>query len=184
MWSRFGWNRVLEYRQRRQQQVKDLTGRDGEHLFHDGTYVLPIVQEMHEVIAKKARQIDLVTLKILHLLSSDMLINKNKLRSSAHDIFLKIRHARQIVLKELEAPTIEISSLGNVEGNRVMSDLEERAKTPPNIPPGYINNFGASDQTPVSMRVGVFSPATPMLMDSGRSYSPHLQSATTVLISP
>lgn len=182
VWSRFGWDGVSEYRRSRQQQVKDRLHCDGEHLFHDGCDVLPIVQKMHGDMAEKPRQIDRVTVEILHLLKYDMLCKENKHRSSATQIFIKIRSAIKTEQKKIDAPTIETFSSGNDEGDRFMSDAEERAKTPPNVPPEYVNSSRASYQRPVSMRVDISSPATSMLMDSAQSYSPHLQSAENVLI--
>ena len=177
VWSRFGWKRVLEYRNRRQDEVRGHLKLDGEYLFHDGHDVLETVQDIHEHIAKRARIIDYVTVEILRLLNDDMLLNENEPRYSAKQVFHKSRRVINATRKKFEAPEAEVSSRED-EDNGNNSDSEERPKTPPSVPPGYVGGSGVSSRKPASTRVGTFSSARPISMNSARSYLPSLQSAT------
>ena len=177
MWSRFGWNRVLEYRGRRQDEVKQLLDLDGEELFHDGHDVLSTVQDIHEHIAESARIIDHVTVEILRLLNDDMLLNENEPRYSAKQVFHKSKRIIKATRKRFKVPATEISprkdkDIGNTQ------DPEEPPKTPPSVPPGYVGGSGAYSRKSASMHVGKFSSARPMSMNSAKSYSPSLQSVT------
>ena len=175
VWSRFGWNRVLEYRRRRQDEVKELLGLDGEHLFHGGHNVLGTVQDIHEHIIKNHRIIDHVTVEILRLLD-DMLLNENKPRYSAKQVFYKSKRVIKATREKFGVPATEVSSRKDEDtGNS--DDPEERPKTPPSVPPGYVGGSGASFRKPASKRVGT-SLARSMSTNSARSYSPSLQSAT------
>ena len=176
VWSRFGWNRVLEYRRQRQNDVKELLDLDGEYLFHDGHTVLRIVQDIHEHIAKSARDIDRVTIKILRFVDHDMLLNEDEPRYSAKQVFHRSKSVIYTTRKEFEVSTTEVSSKKDKDNGNT-SDPEERPKTPPSVPPGYIRGSGASSWKPASTGVGTFSSARPMSMNSARSYLPSLPSA-------
>lgn len=174
VWSRFGWNGLLEYRRRRQDEVKQLLDLDGEHLFHDGRSVLPTVQDIHDNIAKDPRIIDHVTVEILRLLD-DMLLEEHEPRYSAKQVFHKSKRIIKATRKKFPVPATEVSPRKNEDiGNT--NDPEERPKTPPSVPPWYIGSSGASFRKPASTRVGTSLLARPMSMNSARSYSPSRQS--------
>lgn len=178
VWSRFGWHRVLEYRRRRRAEVKRRLDIDGEDLFHDGRDVLQAVQDMHEDITDRPRTFDNVTVEIVRLLDYDLLLNETEPRYSAKQVFHKSRRIIKATRKNSGIPAAAVPSREDEDHGHV-SDPEEEPKTPPSVPPGYGGNFGPSFRRPPSTRVGTFSPTRPMSMNSVRSYSPSVRSATT-----
>ncbi|KAL9125734.1 MAG: hypothetical protein Q9217_005105 [Psora testacea] len=159
VWTRFGWKRVLQYRRQRQDEIKQLLDLDGEHLFHDGDNVLKVVQDIHGHIAETARPIDDVTVEILRLVADDMLLNEDEPRYSAKQVFHRSRRVIKAIRNKFEVSASEVFWRKD-EDNGDTSDPEERPKTPPSVPPGYIDGSGASS------RVNTSTTARPISMQS------------------
>ena len=176
VWSRFGWNRVLEYRRHRRNEIMRLLDQDGEHFFHDGQDVLEIVQDIHDLMTKRCRLIDHVTVEILRLINEDMLLNKDEPRSSAPQVFHKSRRIIKATRKKFEVPATQLSPRKN-EDDVDVRDPEERPQTPPYVPPGYVGGYGASSRKQASTGVGTFSSARPLSKNNARSHSPSLLTA-------
>ena len=168
VWSRFGWNRVLEYRNRRQGEIKRTFNFDGEHLFHDGSKVLRTVQEVHRDIAVSSRDIDHVVVEALRLLDEDMLLKENQTRSSAKEVYFKSRAVIERIREEFHIPTTTIPR--RIDDKGYLSDSEESPKTPPCVPPGYFSRNGAFSRS----QVATFPPARPMSINSAISCSSSL----------
>ena len=149
VWSRFGWPKVLEYRRQRQDELERRLDMQGEQLFHDGNDVLKIVQETHNHIIKKARSIDHITVEIIPLID-DMLLNKDEPRQSAKQVLYKARRAIKATRKTFGLSTKE-ASLRNGDDDAGGSDLDERPKTPPSVPPGYTSSSAASSRKPTGV---------------------------------
>ena len=177
VWSCFGWYRVLEYRRRRQDEVKKLLDLDGEHLFHDGHDVLPIVQDIHEHIIKTARDIDHITIEILRLVNEEMLLKEGEPRYSAKQVFHKSKRIVEAARKKIGAPTIVVSASKEMD-IRITSGPEGRPKTPPYVPPGYVGSSRASSRNLRNTDSGIFSAAAPALMSGAQSHLHGLQNAT------
>ncbi|KAL9612988.1 MAG: hypothetical protein Q9167_002465 [Letrouitia subvulpina] len=178
VWSRFGWKRVLEYRSQRQQELKNSLDLDGEHFFHDGRDVLSTVLDTHKYMAKKLRMIDHVTIQILRILDEDVLLNENEPRYSAKQVFYKSKRVIRNTRKRFGVPTADVSPTTGDAGSA--SDDEERPKTPPSLPPGYVSSSGSSIQRPPGTRVGTFSSVKPLSSDDSTppSPSPHGKKAS------
>lgn len=173
VWSRFGWTRVLEYRHRRKAEVKARQDLGGEHIFHDGRYVLQAVHDMHKQISEDPREMDLVTVNILRLLDEDMLLSEDETRHSAKDVFQKSRSIIKKARKIARISTTNISATTDkIHGN--FDDLEGSPKTPPNVPPGYIRGSSPSSWRSASIPADMFSSARPTSTSSTGSYSPSL----------
>ena len=130
VWSRFGWERVMEYKRLRQAEVKQRLDFDGEELFHDGRDVLQSVQDMHDNIRLEKRDMDLVTIEILRLLEDDMLLREHEPRYSAKQVFHKSRRIINAVRKMLENTATDIPSRSGEDRGSV-TEFEEEPKTPP-----------------------------------------------------
>ena len=167
-WSRFGWDRVVEYRQQRLIEVKQLLDLEDEPIFHDCQSMLPTVQKMHEQISKEASVIDFVPVEILRLLDQDILINRDESRLSARQFLSRSKRVIQAARKDYRV---------REEGAGDISDAEERPKTPPSVPPGYLKDSKASAQKPLSIPTGIFSSVTTST-DSVLPYSRRRQSTT------
>lgn len=174
VWSRFGWTRVLEYRRRRQAEVKDRQDLKGEQIFHDGRYLLQAVHDMHKQISEDPREMDLVTLDILRLLDEDMLLSENKDRYSAKGVFHKSRSIIKKARKTSRISTTNISpTTDKIHEN--LNDLEGSPKTPPNVPPGYIRGSSPSSWRSASTPADMFPSARPISTSNTRSYLPSLR---------
>lgn len=160
VWSRYGWKRVLEYRLQRQRELKKILTLDGEHCFHDGRDVLPIVLGTHKHMAGEPRTIDQVTIDILHILDDNVLLNENESRYSAKQLFHKLKR----VIRHAHV------SLGPGDAGSV-SDDEERPKTPPCVPPGYVSTSGSCARSSAGTRVDT-SLVKPLLSNNSTSPSP------------
>ncbi|KAL9604134.1 MAG: hypothetical protein Q9219_000722 [cf. Caloplaca sp. 3 TL-2023] len=145
VWSSFGWEDVIEYQRSRSLKVEQCLECRGEHIFHNGEKVLSTVQDMHERIRKHRQGADTIEVAILQVVDKHMLLNSKQGRCSAHDAF---NHFKRIMAKEqLRLPSK--TYLGE--------DMEERPKTPPSVPVGYIRGSVSSSRRPES---------TPFSMDS------------------
>ena len=152
VWSRFGWELVLEYRHRRQDEVKKKLGLTGEHIFHDGSNVLCAVQDMHRHITNVARDLDRVTVEIIGLVDSNMLLNEHQPRFSAR----QVRNSSERVIKIIQEQSgLDKSVLALRKHDD--TDLEEPPKTPPSLPPGYVRGTTVSSQNPSRIQVGMIS---------------------------
>ena len=174
VWSRYGWDRVLEYRCRRQEEVKQKLGVDGEHLFHDGYDVLKTVQEMHEEITRRPRSIDHVIVEILRFLNDNMLLTEDEPRHTAQQVY---HRSKSIINKIREKHRVPATNAPSRKDEEAMSinDPEGRPMTPPSVPPGYISGSAANSHKPIGTRVGTSSSVRPMSMGSNTSHSPSLQ---------
>ena len=171
VWSRFGWKRVLEYRRRRQAEVKDRQNLDGEQIFHDGRHLLQAVHDMHKQISEDRREMDLVTVDILRLLDEGMLLSEDKRRYSAKDVFHKSENIIKKARKTFQISTTNIfPPIDKIHEN--LDDLEESPKTPPNVPPGYIRSSSPSSWRSVSTPADTFPSARSTSTSNIRSYSP------------
>ena len=176
VWARYGWKRVLEYRRQRQVEGKRILQLDGEHVFHDGHDVLEVVQETHEHIKKKARDIDRATVEILPLLN-DMLLNEEEPRLNAKQVLHKSRRVIKAVRAEFEVPSTKNNARSDDDYGHCSN--EDRPKTPPSLPPGYTRSPTASSRKVIGSRVGTLTSKRPMSMSSANLFSPSVQSATT-----
>lgn len=180
VWSRFGWKRVLEYRRRRQDEVKDNLGLGGEQLFHDGKEVLGIVKYTHDHIGKGARDIDHVTVEILRFLNDDMLLNERQPRSSAKRIYEMSKQVIKATREKFKVPATEFSSAKDEEcGHADDSDEDETPMTPPVVPPGYIGSSARSARKAAVTGLSNFVSTRPVSINSMISHSSGLRSATT-----
>ncbi|KAL8740664.1 MAG: hypothetical protein Q9190_006661 [Brigantiaea leucoxantha] len=167
VWTRFGWDWVLNYRQQRQMEVKEILGLHGEHFFHDGQNVLPVVQSMHKYIAKEAREIDNITIGILRLLDENMLLKGDESRLSAKQVYSRSKRV------------ISVAREKHHDNFRVTSDQDERPKTPPYVPPGYVRDSRVFSHSPMSPRASHPSSPRPILISNGMSYPTRPQGITS-----
>ena len=172
VWSRFGWRRVLEYRRRRQREVKEICDLDGEHIFHNGEDVLRTVREIHGQVVKHAGSKHQVTAEILRLVNNDMLLSDVDTRVSAKTIYHRSRLIIKVARKKLKDHESDAPFDVDVDSNNP-SNVDDRPKTPPQIPPEFRGSPGASTRQQV--RAHVDQP------DSSRTFSvnpsnPHRQS--------
>lgn len=154
VWSRFGWRRVLEYRFQRQQELKKSLDLDDEHFFHGGSDVLPIVLDTHKHMVRRPRMIDHVTVQILRILDEDVFLNENEPRCSAKQVFYKSKRVIRDTRKRFC-----VSTPGDAG---CASDDEERPKTPPCVPPGYVSNPGSSSRRLAGTRISTLSSVKPL----------------------
>ena len=143
VWSRFGWNRLLEYRRQRQEKIKERLQRAGENWFHCEGEVLETVHEIHESIARTPRLIDQVTVDILRIVSNHMLLSADQQRAFARDIYTKFSQIIDTTRSTLRNDRI-ISPSRKSENTEDVSDSDERPITPPSVPPGYISKSSES----------------------------------------
>ena len=143
VWSRFGGNRLLEYRRQRQEEIKERLQRPGENWFHCEDKVLETVHEIHESIARTPRPIDQVTVDILRIVSNNMLLSADQQRAFARDIYTKFSRAIDTTRSTLRNDRI-ISPSRKSEDTEDVSDSDERPMTPPSVPPGYISKSSES----------------------------------------
>ncbi|KAL8831869.1 MAG: hypothetical protein Q9191_000621 [Dirinaria sp. TL-2023a] len=141
VWSRFGWNRLLEYRCRRTNEIHEHLDLSGEEWFHDEHNVLRTVRETHEHIANTSRLIHRVIVKILQLVNKKMLLNEHEQRASAIDILTESTRIIDTTRKTIGISITRDSSRHGQEAEHG-SDFEERPITPPNVPPGYMSKSG------------------------------------------
>ncbi len=174
VWSRYGWDRVLEYRCRRQEEVKQTLGVDGEHLFHDGHNVLTTVQDIHEQITRRPRSIDHVIVEILRFLNDNMLLTEDEPRSTAQQVYHRSKSIINKLREKHGVPATNAPSRKDEEAKSI-NDLEGRPMTPPSVPPGYVSGSAANSHKPIGTRVGTSSSVRPMSISSNTSHSPSLQ---------
>lgn len=174
VWSCYGWNQVLEYRYRRQEEVKRTLGGDGEHLFHDGHDVLKTVQDIHEQIIGSPRSIDHVIVEVLRFLNDNMLLTEDEPRSTAQQVYHRSKSIINKIREKHSVPATKAPYRKDEEAKSV-NDPEERPMTPPSVPPGYVSGFAASSHKPIGTRVGTSSSVRPMSMISNTSHSSDLQ---------
>ncbi len=174
VWSRYGWNRVLEYRCRRQEEVKETIGVGGEHLFHDGHNVLTTVQDIHEQITRRPRSIDHVIVEILHFLNDNMLLTEDEPRSTAQQVYHRSKSIINKLREKHGVPATNAPSRKDEEAKSI-NDPEGRPMTPPSVPPGYVSGSAANSHKPIGTRVGTSSSVRPMSISSNTSHSPSLQ---------
>ena len=162
VWSRFGWNRLLEYRRQRQDEIKQRLDLNGEHWFHDEHNVLKTVQGIHDNIARSSRSVDQVIVNILRLVSTNMLLNEHERRASARNILTELTRVIDTTRKSLNAMRSSRDGNGAEDG----SDSEERPITPPSVPPGYISESSEPSLKYARPNVGtsLFSPPAPLRM--------------------
>lgn len=172
VWSRYGWNWVLEYRYQRQEEVKQTLGVDGEHLFHDGHHVLTTVQDIHEQIIKRPRSIDHVIVEILCFLNDNMLLTEDEPRSTAQQVYHRSKSIINKIREKYSVPATNAPSRKDEEAKSI-NDPEGRPMTPPSVPPGYVSGSAANSHKPIGMRVGTSSLVSPM--SNNKSHSPNLQ---------
>ena len=174
VWSRYGWNRVLEYRCQRQEEVKQETGVDGEHLFHDGRDVLRTVQGIHEQIIKRPRSIDHVTVEILHFLNDNMLLTEDDPRSTAQQVYHRSKSIINKIREKHSMPTTNVPPRKYEEAKSII-DPDGRPMTPPSVPPGYVSGSAANSHKPIGTPVGTSSSVRPMSISSSTSHPLDLQ---------
>ena len=178
VWSRFGWEGVLEYRRLRQAEVKTRQDLDGEQLFHDGRHLLQAVHDTHKQILENQRDMDLVTVEILRLLNKDMLLSDGKPRYSARGIF---HESRSIIKKARRTPGISTANIPSRrdESHESLDDLEGPPKTPPSVPPGYFRGSSSSAWSKASTPIDTVPSAGSTSTNSARSFSPGLVGLAT-----
>lgn len=171
VWSRFGWRWVVEYRSQRCEEVRKRRGHKGEYIFHDGLTVLPSVLDIHEQIAKRHRVIDKVTVEILNHVRIGMLRKESEPRYSAKQVFDYLGQSINQVRERfgVHAEDGESRNTGNSDS---AFEQEERPKTPPSVPPGYVGHSGASSKDSARLYIGTPHSARPNSMDSATSDSP------------
>ncbi|KAI4126118.1 MAG: hypothetical protein LQ338_003923, partial [Usnochroma carphineum] len=148
----------------------------GEHIFHDGHGVLPIVQETHEQIAKRQQRADRVTVEILQVVNSGMLLDADRQRYSARQALDHFKRAIDSTRQKLDLFTRSESEKDHASLSR--RGWEERPITPPSVPPGYAGGSKASSGSPASPPFSVLAPARPIPIDIIESFSPGTYSAT------
>ena len=84
-WIVQGWQKVIEYRRRREEQVQELD-KDGSDMFHDGEHLLPVVKECHNIIIKSIKPYDVITEKVIRDLVDNMLIVEEESRIDMHKL--------------------------------------------------------------------------------------------------
>ena len=148
VWSRFGWNHLLEYRCQRQEEIKKRLGLDGERWFHDEYNVLQTVHDIHEHIARSSQPVDQVMINVLRIVSNHMLLNEHQRSASArylHNEFLRaIDTTCNTLMIGQNSPSRNRDDVGVDGGSK------ERPMTPPSVPPGYIGEPRNSSPMPAS----------------------------------
>ena len=91
-WVDQGWNKVVEYRRRRLEEMKARTNQS-VHSFHDGFAVLGAVKQIHSDIVQNHRPNDFVTPKVVEKLVTEMLL----VRSARPDARYLYDMSRRIV---------------------------------------------------------------------------------------
>ena len=112
VWSRFGWNRLREYRCKRQEEIKQLRDLDGEHWFHDEHNVLQTVRDIHEHMTRKPRTVDEIIVKVIRILTDKMLLSEHQRKASARDVYTEFMRAI-----DTERNTLTIAKSRSVSGN-------------------------------------------------------------------
>lgn len=91
-WVDQGWNKVVEYRRRRLEEMKERTNQSVDS-FHDGFAVLGAVKQIHSDIVRNHRPNDFVTPKVVEKLVNEMLL----VRSARPDARYLYDMSRRIV---------------------------------------------------------------------------------------
>ena len=131
-WVNKGWDHLVEYRNRRVQEVEQRTGKK-EDCFHDGFEILKAVQQSHDDIIDSHRANDHITSEVVGLIK-DMMLCQEKHRPTAHFIYHK---AKRIIAeaekKHAEGPALSAGSISQRPTG--MKSLVRR--DPPNLPSSH-----------------------------------------------
>ena len=151
-WVCHGWKRVLEYRKRRQAELKELDFECGD-FFHNGHSVLNAVSDIHKSIKPSLRRDDNVTAKVLERLVDDMLLYES--RPNAKFFYEKSEKIIQEAKSHLKVRHTRLDSQQD-QDNFGPDYAETRPMTPPNLPPGHTRYESSSSrkqsESPVSRR--------------------------------
>ena len=168
---------MLEYRRRREEEIKELRNRSGEIWFHDEREVLETVRNIHAYIAGTPRlPVDLVTVEVLGVLDSKMLQSEAR-RAPARDVYIQL--SRVIDTTRSTCMDGKVRGLSReVKEAEDVSDSEERPMTPPSVPPGYISKSSGPSHSHSSpgIRTLVSWPAS---LNKPRPSIPNVGSQTT-----
>ncbi|KAL8702872.1 MAG: hypothetical protein Q9201_003963 [Fulgogasparrea decipioides] len=179
VWSKFGWRRVREYRNRRREEVKKMRNWEGEYIFHDGTEVLSTVRGIHKHIMKEARELDQVTVEILRHVDVGMLLKEQEPRYTAKQVFYQLG---QVVTQTREifgivAKDVSLRSCKHEGAHEAASELGGRSITPPNVPPGYLGRSKAHPPQPASLDADTLVAHGPVPIDGTHLHSPNQQTS-------
>jgi len=177
VWASFGWRRVLEYRSRRQEEIRDRLDLEGEKLFHDGDEVLRSVEAIHTNIRQSAQIKDHITTEFLRLVDDKMLLNETDPRASAKQVY----HWSKRIIKTARKPSLVLASHASMRVNEYNGGTpatEQRPRTPPCVPPDYDGRSVPSSSFPATTPLR--SPRRPTSStNSRRPFSQTLHSPTS-----
>lgn len=177
VWSTFGWNRLLEYRRQRQEEIKERLNCHGEQWFHDESEVLETVRSIHENIAQNSQPINQVTGHILKIVSNSMLLREARRDATARDIYTQFSRIIE-TMRSIFGVRIIGSPLREGENTKDDSDFDEPPKTPPNVPPGHISKSSQSSHVHASPDIRNSSVSRPAPLNKRRPHIPDLQILT------
>ena len=131
-WVNKGWDHLVEYRNRRVQEMELKTGKK-EDCFHDGFEVLNAVQQSHDDIIDSHRANDHITSEVVGLIK-DMMLCQEKHRPTAHFIYHKAeRIIAEAKMKHAESPALAARSVSQ----RPIGMKSSARRDPPNLPPSH-----------------------------------------------
>lgn len=135
IWVVRGWDGLLEYRRRRRMETQKIANFRVNDCFHDGNTTFDMVHEMHNNLIQDCGRSDHVTEPALGMVK-DMLEVEDG-RPSARALYIKSERILAAAKKELERSAGWRFSGGmNVVLNS-QSKLDDRPRTPPQVPNGY-----------------------------------------------
>ena len=124
-WVDQGWNKVVEYRRRRAEEMKQKKGRKQDS-FHDGHSILDAVRQIHHDIVHNRRMNDYVTPEVVTQLINEMLLVKAS-RPDAKYLYDKSKR----ILDDAQARLDEIPTFTPTPSDERRAPVEPAPSRPP-----------------------------------------------------
>lgn len=136
IWVVRGWDGLQEYRRRRCMETQNIANFRGSDCFHDGDTTLSVVNEMHNNLIHDCGRSDHVTGAALTHMIREMLEVEDG-RPTARVLYIKSDRILSAAVKELERSAGSRYSGGMNAAQSSQSRMDDRARTPPQVPNGY-----------------------------------------------
>ena len=133
-WVNKGWDHLVEYRNRRVQEMERRIGKK-EDCFHEGFEVLNAVQQSHDDIIDSHRANDPITSEVVGLIK-DMMLCQEQHRPTAFFIYGKAKRIidnAEAKMKHAESPALATHSVSQRPTGMTILPFRD----PPNLPPSH-----------------------------------------------
>ena len=120
-----GWNKVIEYRRRRSEEMKAKKGMK-EDCFHDGFAILDSVRQIHHDIVQNRRMNDFVTPQVVNRLVGEMML----VRASRPDARYLYDKSKRII-DEAQAQLDQMPALPPIQKDVRRLPIESISSIPP-----------------------------------------------------